>query len=551
MPLTLYVFIIRELLKLLVTATTVLVAVMAIGFCIKPLSEGTLAPAQLAKVLVLMMPAMLIYAVPVAAAFASTLVFYRMAADNEITAAAVSGVSYRSILLPVALMGMGLTLLMFFLSNFVLPAFWAQAERTIQQDVVKIVIEQINNRNAVQLEDMVLYADRAELQIPQPDPLAPPDAPQPYQRAVLEHAAAGKLTGNERLTGAFTGELAIADFYRRSGRVYTMVKFTEATIDDPDTGVMISVGQHSIGPIELPQAFKSQPKLLSLPDLRQRWQRPVLDPDVAEAALSLRQELAIHRAVTRIVEGLATDGGAGSLEMIGPESQDVLVQAPIVEAGSDRVTMRAAEDQPIIIRAGIDASIGRRYEARRGRIDISPSDFGVEPRIVIRLEDVRVIAVELPTTEQRLGQLTLTQLRLPDRLPVAEDLTATGPLLAAASQVQAEQVRRSTIGLVETVHKMRRRIAAAVHERAAMAVSIMLVLILGAAMSMLLRNQVPLAIFFWCFVPAIVSILLINSGQNVLRSADSSPLMGIAVIWSSLLMLGAVSAFVYHRLQRN
>jgi hypothetical protein len=52
-------------------------------------------------------------------------------------------------------------------------------------------------------------------------------------------------------------------------------------------------------------------------------------------------------------------------------------------------------------------------------------------------------------------------------------------------------------------------------------------------------------------VPAIVSILLINSGQNVLRSADSSPLMGIAVIWSSLLMLGAVSAFVYHRLQRN
>ena len=49
-----------------------------------------------------------VYALPVAAAFASTLTFYRMAADNEITAAAVSGVSYRSILLPVAgLMSLG------------------------------------------------------------------------------------------------------------------------------------------------------------------------------------------------------------------------------------------------------------------------------------------------------------------------------------------------------------------------------------------------------------------------------------------------------------
>ena len=60
MPLTLYWYILRDLLKLLITSTLVLVIVMSFGFAIKPISDGLLGPWQLVKVIGYTMPGMLV-----------------------------------------------------------------------------------------------------------------------------------------------------------------------------------------------------------------------------------------------------------------------------------------------------------------------------------------------------------------------------------------------------------------------------------------------------------------------------------------------------------
>ena len=75
MPLTLYWYILRDLLKLLITSTLVLVIVMSFGFAIKPISDGLLGPWQLVKVIGYTMPGMLTFAMPFAVASGTIICF--------------------------------------------------------------------------------------------------------------------------------------------------------------------------------------------------------------------------------------------------------------------------------------------------------------------------------------------------------------------------------------------------------------------------------------------------------------------------------------------
>src|SRR5262245_2217447 len=76
-----------DLIKLVVLSTSVLVLVIAIGAAVKPLSDGALQPQDLPKFLMIACVPMLAYALPFAAGFAATLVYYRVAHENEAVAA--------------------------------------------------------------------------------------------------------------------------------------------------------------------------------------------------------------------------------------------------------------------------------------------------------------------------------------------------------------------------------------------------------------------------------------------------------------------------------
>ena len=56
-----------------------------------------------------------------------------MTADNEIQAMAVSGISYRRILLPAAALGIVLSVVMILLSQWVIPQFWSAIERMLEE----------------------------------------------------------------------------------------------------------------------------------------------------------------------------------------------------------------------------------------------------------------------------------------------------------------------------------------------------------------------------------------------------------------------------------
>src|SRR5438874_1565599 len=97
---TLHSYILRELLRIFLLTASALTTLMAFGGTFKPLTKQGIDVGQLMVILLNLMPAMLAYAIPIAALFAAVLVYWRMSTDNELTACRAGGVSFLSIVMP-------------------------------------------------------------------------------------------------------------------------------------------------------------------------------------------------------------------------------------------------------------------------------------------------------------------------------------------------------------------------------------------------------------------------------------------------------------------
>src|SRR5688572_4796363 len=151
MPWLLYRYITVELLRVIGLTTTVLVTVIAFGALTKVLAGDSLLDAgQTVRYLGLAIVPMLQFALPFAAGFGATLVLHRLTSDNEIQAMAVGGISYRKILMPIAGLGLGLTILMIVLTQWVIPRFWSVIEQMMATDVTKMFAASIRRGEAFQ-----------------------------------------------------------------------------------------------------------------------------------------------------------------------------------------------------------------------------------------------------------------------------------------------------------------------------------------------------------------------------------------------------------------
>ena len=96
-----------------------------------------------------------------------------------------------------------------------------------------------------------------------------------------------------------------------------------------------------------------------------------------------------------------------------------------------------------------------------------------------------------------------------------------------------------------------RQVVAQLNERAALAVACLLMIVLGALLSMKLGGGMPLVIYFWSFLSAVVVVIVTHSGENIASHPGMSRTFGLSVIWlGDLLLLMAVGG-TYWRLARN
>lgn len=559
MPWTLYRYVLRELVKLLVLAAGVLVVLISFVAALKPMSEGMLSGDALLRFMGFTAPTMLLYALPFAGALAGTLVFLRMAADNEILACSASGMSYRAVLLPAGLLGLVLTMGLFLLSNLVLPQMFLNATRTIEADVMNQLVTQLNrNRPFDRFGGMILYADRAEQA---EAPHLEGSTLQPEQLIRLDGVAVARSDEGGRLRRDVTAQRANVLLFREGGAdSWVTIRLRHVMYHDPERGELAYTERYDVPPMRLPNPFLGRPKYYSWFKLRELNRNPDGHQPVRERRRLLAGALASAELHHRLRAALGPGAGEHRLTLRGPrEDERYTFHAPSMREEGDgpggAVHLRAADGEPATVVYQAPHRADRRIEAQRVVLRADAPEAGMEPTVRAELHEARIFDPRLPGEFTERAVVTLPRLRWGE--PLAESFLETADawtMLHLANEPRydgAPRVGALAAGLERDLTGLARSIVSRMHERAASAVACLLLVLLGAVMSMRWRHQMPLVVYFGCFLLAIVTLLLINVGESMASGTRFALYVGLALLWSGNVMLATITGWLYCQLAKN
>src|SRR3954469_1942625 len=160
---TLFWYVFKDLLFIFLMASGTLAGIMSFGGLLRPLTQNGLDASQILLLIRFSMPAMSTYSLPVAALFATTWVYGRMAADNELTACRASGISFVAISTPAMLLGLMVSTLSMYLLCFTVPKNTLKIERVIVSNLAKIVVHQIAQGHETHFGYFTVFAQDAHL----------------------------------------------------------------------------------------------------------------------------------------------------------------------------------------------------------------------------------------------------------------------------------------------------------------------------------------------------------------------------------------------------
>ena len=92
------------------------------------------------------------------------------------------------------------------------------------------------------------------------------------------------------------------------------------------------------------------------------------------------------------------------------------------------------------------------------------------------------------------------------------------------------------VDLAKRIIRLNREITSKQHERWAISVAVLVMALAGSATALRLRNQTPLVVYLWSFLPSLLAFIMISSGQQYCHSEDE--VVGLALLWSGVGGLG-------------
>ncbi len=549
---TLYRHILWELIKVLVVTVVVLVALMSFAAAVRPISDGLLSPTALGRFVLYTAPTMLGFALPFAGAFASTLVFSRMANDNEVLACCAGGLSYGRILAPVLALGLALTLTLLMLSNTVVPGFYRAATSIIKADLISVLVAQLNQNKPFEgMDGRVIYADEARVYDPKDWPsLADTATAAEIERIVeLRGVTVGQLGADGLPMRDDTAQRAEAWVYRWPGQPGSnlLLRLERAVSFDPAERFYARAEGFELGPVPLPDPLNDDIKFFSAAQLEALQEQPERYDQVRRAMDGLTNALATERLFQAIADRL--DGATFDAPIPG---ERYVLRAPRAPRRGEALRFVGHTTNPVIVEqyAAFDDRPQRTFFAELVLITVKPSELTGQLVIDMELRDVRV-----EPGDTRQAVIERRDLSWPEPIFAAESSVPSYGELSALARSQdyadSEPVQAAREAVSDQFLRLDRRIRAQRHLRAASATGCTLLLLLGAVLSIKLRSQLPLVVFFLTFVLAILSIILVNTGENFTSDKDSPLAVGMGVLWSGNVGLAVVLGWMYCRVARN
>lgn len=546
-----------DLVRIKLLTATVLVSVIAFGAAIRPIMQNLLGAEDLLQFVTLASVPMLQFALPFAGAFAGTIVYARLAADNEILAMSSAGLCYRRILMPAIGLGLVLFVAMAILLDAGVPRFWTSMQRLITRDVTRLFVGAVERGEALVIDNTQLYADEVAV-IP-----GSADGIGPTSRLALVGVAAIELGPDGRPVTEFTAELATVDVYRENDSAYLKLLFRNATAYNSEEGALVSVPQAEPEAIDLGKGIRLKPKDLDLRGLIGVWRDVEHYHAVAEPRARAIAALGAVDCWSCIAERLESDGAVRLVDANGRRAFEI--RNARVE-GEKLVARKGATLELVELDRG---SAGRRAEVSEAILRPDPRAREGELAFELVVSGDRAVAQTVDTRGNtngrwppRLTSLMPSACAITDRSARSVDeLSAEASALASngamnGADAQVNPILRAqtnaisaTNAMNESVRVVRADIVARIVQRINQSLCAPLMLILGAVLAIRLRGSNPLQVYLLAFIPSIVAVLLISGGEQMLR--ESTSVLGIFIATSGNIGLASMILIAYRQVARN
>jgi len=546
MPRILYRHITADLCRIMLLTASVLVTVIAFGAAIRPIMQNLFGAEDLLRFVALASVPMLQFALPFAGAFAGTIVYARLAADNEVLAMSAAGMSYRRVFMPAILLGLLLFAGMVLLVDLGVPRLWSSMDRFKTRDPTRLFVSAVERGEALALPgtSTQLYADEVRV-LELSAAGAGGGALAPTTRLGLAGVAAVEFGPDGRPVTEFTAEFATVDIYREGDSAYLKLLFRNATAfrDGEDALVVVPLAEPDA--IDLGKGIRLKPKHLDFRGLLALWGDIDGYHEVAELRRQTERALeAVDRwecVERQLSEGdgvlrLADAGGRRSYEVRGAKLSGTRLrpraagQIELIELERGVASRRASVDEASLV-ADERARDGTLRFELLARADTVADLRGIggggrwPPRIV-GLEPAGC-------TARARGADSVDAL-------VAEAASRADGEKGSPALASRRAANESALAMVEAARSVRADIVARIVQRINQSLSAPLMIVLGAVLAVALRGTNPLQVYLLAFLPAILAILLVSGGEQMLKEKTSF----LGVLVASLGNIGLLSMIV-------
>ncbi len=553
---TLFFYVFKDLVRIFLMASGALAGIMSFGGLLRPLTTKGLDGSQVFLLIKYLMPSMSTYSLPVAALFATTVVYGRMSADNEITACRASGISFLAMTAPAFVLGIGVAILSLFLLCFTVPAATMRVEQVISSNLGKLIAHEIEQSHETHFDTWTVFAENAYL--------GPDDPAHPHDQTVL-------LTGPLVVSYEHPPERTAQKWYRRAKDFWSA---KTATIhiherDDASAQVRIElddgvvfprqftekksqqggVGTGEFGPMEIPSLLGEKTKFLDIFALKRLQFDPSGGAQVQKVTAQFIEEDESAAMAARTADELRNPTGA--VFVSGPDTFTLTAPGAKVATTGGAVTVTAGASPIVFHRdtgGGLDW-VGK--SACHLQFMASPDAKPPTASVKVTMADATVDA----DGESTAAPLDKTfSVLLPDTIAAMNGRTADMYLKDNGKFRDAKARSKLLFEWVDLYD----HVLSEINARLAFVISCLLLVMVGASLGMMFKSGNFLSAFSVSVVPAMFCTVLIVTGQH---TAESTPLdatmthnplnFGIALIWSSDVMIAVAASILLWRLQRR
>lgn len=540
MKFTLHWYILRELLRVFVMVSVALTVILAFGGTFRPLTKEGLDLFQLLWVLLDLIPAMLAYSIPLSALFAAVIVYWRLATDNELTGARAGGVSYLSLVSPALILGLLVGAADFIFVGYVVPTFLEKTQQAIQTDIASLLLHHVGERQPFQFGRIVIYANSAYL-----EPVPADDKPPPgITRKIIQlRALAATPLKNGKPTAIVLAKAAnvIIDQDKRDNQVRIGVQLDDGTAFDPHSFRQMRGTIRYLPPDGKPfiigSIIANRPKFMDFRQLTALANHPESYGPIKALIRKAEAQQRLNHV------GIWYQHHVKSPMVLRRRAGYVRIQFASTSIDSKgRFSMQASHGGSVRLSVVRHGRVVTEYLASAAALAPIPHGngsmtAGIKLRAPIKVRD--------PAINRRFHDGPPTVVISHIGLNPAAIHVPTGLMHQAVASASLEKQ------IARRIAYLRRQILSEFNSRISFAFSCAVLVILGAALGIILQGRNPLAVFVVGVGPAMILVLLINTGRGVVTRNAGSPWSGLALIWMGNLIILAIDFFVYQRLLKQ